>query len=90
MLFGIKIKLTKIGIKHRIEFVDASTVFSDPYALSMEDSYAVGEQRFVAIGKDLHGRLLTVVYTYRYNDIRLIFARLATSKERDSYDKNLF
>jgi hypothetical protein len=64
--------------KHGIYFSDASTVFNDPFALSREDPDATGEQRLVAIGMDILGRVLIVVYTYRYDDIRLISARLAT------------
>ena len=56
-------------------------------ALVREDSEAKGEQRFVAVGADALGRVLTVVYTYREPEtIRLISARLATRIERQAYE----
>ena len=38
-------------MKHGVCFSDAETVLFDPLALSMEDSDAEGEDRYVAIGK---------------------------------------
>jgi len=70
-----------------LNLLQASTVFNDPFALSREDPDTVYEQRLVAIGMDILGRILTVVYTYRHEDIRLMSARLATRKERDRYDR---
>jgi len=40
-----------------------------------------------AAGIDFMGRILTVVYTYRYGTIRLISARRATKKERKTYEQ---
>jgi hypothetical protein len=55
--------------------------------LVLEDDDAEGEQRFVAVGSDALGRLLTVVYTYRPPDaVRLISARPATSREKQAYE----
>jgi uncharacterized DUF497 family protein len=59
----------------------------DPMALVREDTETEGEQRFVAVGMDALGRILTVMYTYREPDtIRLISARPATKKERQAYE----
>jgi len=55
-------------------------------ALTREDYDAEGEQRFVSIGADSIGRILVVVYMYVGEDIRLISARLATSREREYYE----
>ena len=41
------------------------------------------------IGMDAIGRVLIVVYTYRGEDIRLISARSATKRERESYEKGI-
>lgn len=73
-------------LKHHIHFSDAETVLFDPQALSSSDSDAEGEERFVATGCDALGRILTVVYTYRNESIRLISARKATKKERACYE----
>jgi uncharacterized DUF497 family protein len=73
--------------KHRIEFSHAATVLDDPMAITIEDKRHT-EQRFVTIGADLLGRVLVVVYTYASEEeIRLISARKATSKERRAYEK---
>ena len=74
--------------KHGVRFADAVGVLEDEMALSREDLHAVDERRFVAIGSDFLGRILTVVYTYREKDrIRLISARRATRGERRAYEK---
>ena len=72
--------------KHGIRFSDAEHVLFDSMALTREDDNAEEEQRFVSIGADSIGRILVVVYTYHGEDVRLISARLATSKEREYYE----
>lgn len=74
-------------LKHGIRFSDAEFVLFDPQALTREDIDAEGEERFISIGADSSGRLLVVVYAYRGDEIRMISARLATAKERDSYER---
>jgi uncharacterized protein len=73
--------------KHGVDLEDATLVLFDPRAVVHEDVDTAGEQRFVAVGLDALGRVLTVVYTYRPPDrIRLISARPATKKERQAYE----
>jgi uncharacterized protein (DUF4415 family) len=48
-----------------VSFSEASTIFSDDFALTREDPDASGEQRFVTLGLSDTGNLLVVVYTYR-------------------------
>jgi len=73
--------------KHRVDLEDAKLVLLDPMALIREDACTEGERRFVAVGTDALGRLLTVIYTYREPDaIRIISARSATKKERQAYE----
>lgn len=55
---------------HGIDFADAVGVFDNPY-LPWEDPDAEGEKRFVALGLDVLGRLLAVVYTYRPGKIKI-------------------
>lgn len=74
--------------KHKIHFSDAEPVFFDPMALTREYD-ATDEQRFVSVGLDALNRILVVVYTYRGEDIRLISARRATSKERKHYEEGI-
>ena len=75
--------------KHGIRFSDVEPVFFDPHALTIEDDSARSEQRFVTIGLDGFGRLLTVVYTYRDDDIRLVSARSSTSSEEKTYEEGI-
>jgi len=72
--------------KHGVEFADAVGVLEDELALVGEDVADYEEERFIAVGMDYLGRLLTVVFTYRGEDIRLISARKATKKERLDYE----
>ena len=74
--------------EHGVDFADAVQVFDNPY-LNKEDTDAVGDQVFVALGMDNLGRLLVVVYTYRQDKIRLISARKATKKEGTEYARRI-
>ena len=72
--------------KHGIDFADAVSVFSDSLAITLTDE-RFEEERFITIGIDAFGRVLIVVYTWRGNEIRLISARKATSRERKQYEE---
>jgi len=52
-------------VKHGVRFSDAESVLFDPLSLSMEDSSAEGEQRFISVGLDSGNRVVVVVCTYR-------------------------
>jgi uncharacterized protein len=52
-------------MKHGVSFADAEAVLWDPHALSMEDTDAGNEQRFIALGLDSVGRVLVVVYAWK-------------------------
>lgn len=67
--------------KHGIRFADAVAVFSDEQAVTVEDDDP-DEERFITLGMDGFGRVLTVVFTWRADTIRLISARRATRNER--------
>ena len=70
---------------HGIRFVDVREVFSDPYAIRIEDR-ACDEARWVVVGFDGLGRLVVVSYTWRNEStIRIISARKATRKEGRQY-----
>ena len=75
--------------KHGVRFSDAEAVLLDPHAMSRDDPTAEYERRFVAVGLDVVGRIVVVVYTYRAEDVRLISARLATPNERRQYEKGI-
>ena len=71
---------------HGVSFEEAEAVLFDPLAFAIEDPDAVGEQRFVRIGRGGSGHLVVVVYTERGDAFRLISARRPTRKERKSYE----
>lgn len=75
--------------KHGVRFSDAELVLFDPLAMTLEDHLIAGEKRFVTVGSDAVGRIITVVYTYRPDNIRLISARKATPTERNQYEKGI-
>ena len=75
--------------EHGVSFAEAATVLTDDYALTREDPDAVGEQRFVALGRSATGLLLVVVYTHREPDAyRLISAWKANKPQRTIYEKS--
>ena len=73
--------------KHGIPLSYGVDVLEDVYALTREDASAQGEQRFVSVGMDGLGRVLTVGYTHRGERFRLIFARRATRREGEDYER---
>lgn len=73
--------------KHGVRFADAVSVLEDERAVTVPDN-AGEEQRWVTIGIDCLGRVLTVVYTWRRDNIRVISARKATSREQRQYLEN--
>ena len=71
--------------KHGVSFADAVAVFEDDWAITIADDYP-DEERFATIGRDILGRILIVVYTWRGDDIRVISARKATRSEKEQYE----
>ena len=72
--------------KHGIEFAEAVAVLEDPLALTRPDDEPV-ECRFVTLGRDIRGHIVVVAWTERGAKTRLISARLATRRERISYEE---
>jgi uncharacterized DUF497 family protein len=71
--------------KHGIDFADAVVVLEDENAVTVQDTLSAGETRYITVGLDAPGRVLTVVYTWRGDNLRLISARQATPRERRQY-----
>jgi uncharacterized DUF497 family protein len=75
--------------KHAISFEEASTVFIDEFAGTIDDPlHSDDEERFITIGLSLDRRLLVIVHTDRDDRIRIISARLATKLERRAYEED--
>lgn len=74
--------------KHGLDFKDAYLVYNNPgkctYDASRDD-----EDRFMDIALAvLKGRLLTLVYTERGDDVRVISFRPASREERKQYEED--
>ena len=75
-------------IKHRVSFEEASTVFGDPLALTIDDpDHSVDERRFVTTGYSNRQRIIIVAHADRNDRVRLINAREATPAERHAYQE---
>jgi uncharacterized DUF497 family protein len=73
---------------HRVTFDEAATVFRDPLASTIPDpDHSLGEERYLTIGLSTQGRLLVVSYTERQSQFCLISCRLATRRERRTYEE---
>lgn len=73
--------------KHGVQFADAVMVLEDELAITLrEDAHL--EQRWITIGMDALGCIMTVVYPWRGDAIRVISARLATPNERKQYSED--
>ena len=74
--------------KHGISFMEASTVFLDPLAATVEDPrHSIGEFRYLTTGYTLTNRLIVVAHADRDERIRIIMAREATRRERRQYEQ---
>lgn len=81
-------KATANRKKHAVSFVEAITVFGDPFSMNMPDpDRSEGEQRFIVLGTSVQSRWVVVSYTERPPRTRIISARLATRHERRQYEK---
>jgi len=74
--------------KHGVTFQEATTIFSDPMALTFADpDHSVDEDRDITFGFSRLERLLVVSHTYRGERTRIISARLTTRQERKIYEE---
>ena len=72
--------------KHDVSFEEAATVFGDPLSLTIGDPDHE-ELRYVTTGLSHHDRTLVVVHVDRGDNIRIVSARLATGRERETYEE---
>ena len=75
--------------KHGVDFADAVGIFEDVYALTLREEVHQSEARYVTTGIDFLGRVVTVVYTFRDDDYRIISARQSTKKEKEEYERGI-
>lgn len=78
-------------IKHKISFETAKLVFEDLHALSLQERFVEGEERWQTLGSV--GGIIVVAVAHTYWEehgeevIRIIPARKATSMERKAYEE---
>ncbi len=73
-----------------MSFDEAETVCADEHALLIDDpEHSTAEERFILLGLSAKLRILVVAHAYREDQevIRIISARRATRKERDTYNQ---
>ncbi len=74
--------------KHGITFHEAATIFGDDLSWTFPDpDHSIGEERFITIGASSRKRTLVVSHTDRGEKTRIISARIATPRERRTYEK---
>jgi len=72
--------------KHGVSFPEATTIFGDPDALTIQDpKHSKDEERKITIGESYKRKILVAVHTERGNNIRIISTRPASKKERRQY-----
>lgn len=75
--------------KHGVAFEEAASAFGDPLSLTIADpDHSAEEDRWILLGRSGLGRLLVVVHVERGDNIRIVSARLATPRERKSYEED--
>jgi len=78
--------------KHKVAFEEAKTVFYDPRAILLDDpDHSEKEERFLIIGMSWHQKTLIVSHCYMESneEIRIISARKAARKEKNTYTRGL-
>jgi uncharacterized DUF497 family protein len=74
--------------RHWVTFEEAATAFGDALSMTVPDpDHSVGEARFILLGLSERQRLIVVVHAVWGGVIRIISARLATRRERITYEE---
>lgn len=68
-----------------IDFAMAARIFEMPVQTTLDDRRDYGEERIIAIGGEVGDMVLVVVYTDRDGVRRIISARQASRKERETW-----
>lgn len=78
--------------QHGVSFEEARKAFDDPLGrVFYDDEHSLEEDRFLLLGCDEKGRLFVISHTFREQDqqVRIISARYATGRERESYEERV-
>ncbi len=69
--------------KHAVRFSECEEVFFHEPLLAVRDPrHSREEERFAALGRSALGRLLSIVFSFRAERVRVISARKMSRKER--------
>lgn len=78
----------KIWKKHAVPFKECEEVFFNKnYTIYPDEKHSESEIRFLCLGSTLRGKKLTIIFTIRSGNIRIISARNMSKKERRIYEK---
>ena len=75
--------------KHGLTFEEATAIFDGPVLTNPDVREDYGEERFISYGQLGTLVIAAVVHTDRSGRIRLVSARMANRKERQSYYEHL-
>lgn len=74
-------------LKHGVSFDAAARAFEDELSATFPDpDHSRGEARLITYGLGIDGKLLVISHVERGGTIRIISARVATTKERKRYE----
>ena len=74
--------------KHGISFDEASSIFNDPFAITIDDpDHSWDEHRFLTTGYSNRQRLIIAAHADREERVRLINAREVNGGERHIYEQ---
>ena len=75
---------------HKASFEEAVSIFRDTLSTTVSDpEHSESEFRFLTIGQSEQGRLLVVSHADIGEDIRIISARRATTRESKQYEEGI-
>lgn len=71
--------------KHGVSFEDVISIFSSDYLIKEDLRIDYKENRYIAYGKTINGRLIVITHTVRNGNIRIISARKANYREQKMF-----
>ncbi|MFH1051701.1 MAG: BrnT family toxin [bacterium] len=73
--------------KHRLSFEDSKPAFYDENRIHyFDEKHSQKENRYILIGRNKSGLVISISYTIRDNKIRIISCRVTSKKERNIYE----
>lgn len=76
-------------IKHNVEQNESEQIFIDTPVFLNDEKHSQDEVRYTVYGETMSSRILTLIFTFRHNEIRIISARDASKNEKIVYKKYL-